>query len=201
MSIVEYLSIRIECASVIKRSRTVRILELIFLVRIKTGKGNPPYTFLIITVHCIIRISLPVAEITQEVAISLAFSIVITVIENEGNAAVSIVIDTVVHSFRKRSFDTITIVCDCDEIICGLNVCRLVSGNDSNGLKRRIARAEPLADGRRQCQRPKISTDICELISHIIVTPLGSAVRYIDTIDVLKPDMSIKVFGIAIEII
>ena len=87
-----------------------------YIVRIKISKCDPPYPFLIITVHCIIRISLPVAEITQKIAISLAFSIVITVIKNEGNAAISIVIDTVMHSFRKRSLDTITIVGDSYEI-------------------------------------------------------------------------------------
>ena len=76
------------------------ILEHIFLVRVHVRHRVPPAAGRVITLHGVVVRALPLGEFTCQIAVFVAFVLIVEIAQNQGHAAVGIIIDTVMGARR-----------------------------------------------------------------------------------------------------
>ena len=172
--VVYDLCVRVAEVCVIACSIAETILETVLLVRVKAIKGDPPAVLRTVKVHGTLSNSFPIVPVTYDVAVLVALTCSVLIIYYECNAAVSIVVDAVVHAFRKflghkrirnELLCLILVILDCAELVSLVTLCISVSSSYNKGDlgHRSLATAEVLADRRLHPELPVVISNLCEV--------------------------------------
>ena len=76
------------------------VLEHIFLVRIHICQCEPPAACRVVTLHGVVVRALPLGEFTCQIAVFVAFVLIVKIAQNQGHAPVGIIIDAVMGACR-----------------------------------------------------------------------------------------------------
>ena len=120
------------------------VLEKVLLAFFSRSECVPPHSLLVITLHRIFFRTLEAVEVADEVAPVVSLAPGVLVIEDKGDAAVSVVVDTVLHAGRCTFIDyrigneSVLAVIDLDEKVLGLLRSVGAAHHDSDSVHRGV---------------------------------------------------------------